>query len=172
MPSILIVCTANICRSPMAEAILKRLVAERPDADQWHIESAGTWANYGSPAATLTQFVIQSMGLDISNHHSQPVTFELIHQFDLILTMENQHKEGLILQFKPYADRIFMLSEMIGMLEDVRDPIGGELVDYQDTAQMLERILSDGLDRIYQLAVLHQKPISKSTSSRVSRSTE
>lgn len=154
MPSILIVCTANICRSPMAEAILKRLVADRPDADQWLIKSAGTWANYGSPAAVLSQLVVQNMGLDISTHQSQPVTLELMEKFDLILTMEDQQKEGLAIQFKPYADRIFMISEMIGRIEDIRDPIGGEMADYQETAQALERILSDGLDRIYQLAVM------------------
>ncbi len=157
MPSILIVCSANICRSPIAEAILKRLVADRPDADQWHIESAGTWANYGSPAAMLSQFVVQKMGLDISTHQSRPATLELVQQFDLILTMEDQQKEGLALQFKPYADRIFMISEMIGRVEDIPDPIGGELVDYQETARVLERFLSDGLDRIYQLAVLHHQ---------------
>jgi protein-tyrosine-phosphatase len=157
MPSILIVCTANICRSPIAEAILKRLVADRPDADQWYIKSAGTWANYGSPAAVLSQLVVQKMGLDISTHRSQPVTLELIQHFDLILTMEDQQKEGLALQFKPYADRIYMISEMIGRIEDIPDPIGGELVDYQETARVLERILSDGLDRIYQLAVMHHQ---------------
>src|SRR4030042_7070046 len=78
MPSILIVCSANICRSPIAEAILKRLVADRLDADQWYVESAGAWANYGSPAAVLSQYVVQKMGLDISNHQSQPVTLELM----------------------------------------------------------------------------------------------
>jgi protein-tyrosine-phosphatase len=157
MPSILIVCTANICRSPMAEAILKRLVADRSDADLWHIESAGTWAINSSPAAALSQIVMQRMGLDISTHHSQPVTLELMQQFDLILTMEDRQKEGLALQFKKYADRIFMVSEMIGRIENIPDPIGGELVDYQETARVLEHFLSEGLDRIYQLAVLHHQ---------------
>ncbi len=59
----MIVCTANICRSPMAEAILKRLVSTRPDAAQWHIESAGTWAIDGYPAAEYCQYAMQSMGL-------------------------------------------------------------------------------------------------------------
>jgi protein-tyrosine phosphatase len=166
MPSILIVCTANICRSPIAEAILKRLIAGRPDADQWHIDSAGTWARYGSPAAVLSQIVVQRMGMDISTHKSKPITLELMQQFDLILTMENQHKEGLRLQFEPYASRVFMLSEMIGREEDVPDPIGGEIADYSETGKMLERFLSDGLDRIYQLAVKNHEEISKNTENR------
>ena len=152
MPSVLIVCTANICRSPIAEAILKHLVAKLPDADQWIIESAGTWARYGAPAAVLSQLVVQQMGMDISNHRSKPVTPELVQQFNLILTMESQQKEGLSLQFEQYADRIFMLSEMIGRFEDVPDPIGGELGDYLATAQLLERFLLSGLNKINQLA--------------------
>jgi protein-tyrosine-phosphatase len=155
MLSILIVCTANICRSPMAEAILKNLVAKRPDADQWHIESAGTWAHDGAPPALFSQLVVQDMGLDISNHRSKPVTRKLLHHFDLVLTMERQQKVGLILGFKHFADRIFMLSEMVGRFEDVPDPIGGELIDYQATAKMMERFLSGGLEKIYQLASNH-----------------
>src|SRR4030042_3024995 len=146
MPSILLVCTANICRSPMAEAILKRLVASRPDADQWHIESSGTWANFGIEPAALSQFVMHTMGMDISSHISQPVTMELLQNFDLILTMEANHKEGMIYHFSEFADRIFMLSEMVGIEEDVSDPMGGELVDFKATARELEHYLSDGFD--------------------------
>jgi protein-tyrosine-phosphatase len=151
MPSILIVCTANICRSPMGEAILKQLVAARSDAGEWRIESAGTWALHGSSPAPLSQLVMQTRGLDISHHQSQPVTEELIQQFDLVLTMESNHKEGLQLVFKDHADRIFMLSEMVGQREDISDPIGGELEDYHDTADRLEKILSQGLERIIQV---------------------
>ncbi len=144
----------------MAEAILKQLVAKRPDTVDWHIASAGTWARYGAPAAVLSQLVVQEMGMDISSHQSQPVTEALIQQFDLVLTMERQQKEGLILQFKPYAKRIYMLSEMVNRVEDVPDPIGGELTDYQVTVNMLNRFLSAGLTKIHQLAL---KPHSKST---------
>jgi protein-tyrosine-phosphatase len=152
MPSILIVCTANICRSPMAEAMLKQLVAERTDADRWHIESAGTWASYGHPAADLSQQVMKEMGLDITNHQSKPVTEELLHRFDLILTMEENQKEALTIQFKAYADRIFLLSEMVDLVRSIPDPIGGTLADYQDTARLIQKILVNGQDKIVRLA--------------------
>jgi protein-tyrosine-phosphatase len=161
MPAILIVCTANICRSPMAEAILKHLVASRQDANQWYIESAGTWAKKGYPAAELSQYVMQTMGMDISSHKSQPVSLELVQRFDLILTMENNQKEGMIVQFGQYANRIFMLSEMIGIMMDIPDPIGGEMIDYEETAHRLEHIMLDGLDRIYQQALLNQNNMRK-----------
>ena len=162
MPSILIVCSANICRSPMAEAILKRLVSKRPDATQWHIESAGTWALNGCPAAELSQYVMQSMGMDISSHQSQPVSLDLIQRFDLILTMESNHKEGLIAEFGQDKHRIFMLSEMIGLMMDIPDPVRGQLVDFEETARLLERILTDGLEQIFQIAVMNQKCVTDS----------
>jgi protein-tyrosine-phosphatase len=141
----------------MAEAILKRLVSDRKDADLWHIESAGTWAKDGYPAAELSQYAMQSIGMDITSHKSQPVRLALIKRFDLILTMENNHKDGLIYEFGEFSDRIFMLSEMVGLMMDVPDPIGGQLADYEETAHLLERLLSDGLERIYQLATMNPK---------------
>ncbi len=152
MLSVLLVCTANICRSPMAEALLKHLVSERTDSGQWTISSAGTWARPGIPASIFSQVVMEEKGLDIRSHQSQPVTEELLSHCDLVLTMEGQHKEGLCLQFPRFSGRIYMLSEMVGRPEDVPDPIGGELSDYQATARLLERYLSGGLERIYQLA--------------------
>jgi protein-tyrosine-phosphatase len=156
MLSILIVCTANICRSPMAEAILKHLVSERPDATQWHIESAGTWAISGCRAAELSQYVMQTMGMDIGSHRSQPVSLDLIRKFDLILTMENNHKEGMMAEFHSYADRIFMLSEMVGLTVNITDPIGGKVEDYVETANSLNRIISEGVERIFQLATINK----------------
>lgn len=153
MPNILIVCTANICRSPMGEAILKKLVSERDDADQWHIESAGTWAIDGRDPAFLSKYVMELMGIDISTHRSQPINLKMLRNFDLILTMEKDQKRWLKAQHVEFADRIYMLSEMVGGENDIPDPIGGELVYYQEIAQLLEHILSDGLERIYQLAI-------------------
>jgi protein-tyrosine-phosphatase len=156
MTAVLIVCTANICRSPMAEAILKKLVSERPDAEQWRVESAGTWAMEGNPPALLSQFVMEKMGMDISSHQSQSTSLKLLHNFDLVLTMEDVHKKILQDQYKEIADRIFLLSEMVGEKVDIPDPIGGELIDYEETAYLLEHILVDGLDKIVQLALMHK----------------
>lgn len=157
MPSVLIVCTANICRSPMAEALLKHQVSKRPDADQWHVASAGTWALEGLEPAIFSQQVMRTRGLDITHHQSQPVSRELLRNFDLILTMDNQQQEGLRLGFAEFRDKIYLLSEMVGSREDISDPIGGELADYEATAQKLEQIISTGLERITRLALTHHQ---------------
>jgi len=63
----------------------------------------------------------------------------------------------LLCEFWEFSDRIFMLSEMVGLMMDIPDPIGGQLADYEETAHLLERLLSDGLERIYQLSSMNQK---------------
>ena len=65
------VCTANWVRSPMAEALLKALVADSPD-DAWRIES-GTWAVEGLPPMPRTEAVMAERSIDISAHASQPI---------------------------------------------------------------------------------------------------
>ena len=157
MVAILIVCTANICRSPMAEAILKKLVSERQDVGQWNIESAGTWALDGNPPAFLSKYVMEMMGMDISSKKSQSVNLKLLKNFDLVLTMEEEHKQWLKEQYGESGDRVYMLSEMVGEIIDIPDPIGGELFEYKEVAELLQKIITDGFERIYQLAVIHQQ---------------
>ncbi len=141
----------------MGEAILKRLFSERPDADQWHVESAGTWAMDGSSPAINSKVVMELMGMDISAHRSQAINLKMLKNFDLILTMEEEHKRWLKAQYRDFADRIYLLSEMVDQYEDIPDPIGGEMADYQEIAQLLEHMLTQGFDRICQLALLHQE---------------
>ena len=154
MPSILFICTANICRSPMASAIMQIICSERSDPQLWRIESAGTWANDGDSVAEGTEIVMDSRGIDVSTHRSRLVRREIINKFDLVLTMERGHKEALQIEFPDISNRIYMLSEMIGLTFDIRDPYGGPLIGYEKTASDIERILDDGFDNIQTLASL------------------
>ena len=148
MPSVLFVCTANICRSPIAVALLRKIVQERPDADQWVIESAGTWGLDGEPAAAGSRRVSEEKGMDISAHRARTVTRELLKQFDLILTMEAGHKEALRLEFPEARRRIFQLSELIDHHFDISDPIGQPFASFQETAAEIDRILHGGLGNL------------------------
>lgn len=150
MNSVIFVCTANICRSPMAMGLLRNRVALQ--AGEWRIESAGTWASYGEPAAGRGQLALQAYGIDLSDHRSRPVTAELLAGFNLILTMERGHKEALRAEFPSLARRVYLLSEMIGQFFDIHDPIGGPQVDFDDTARELNMLLSRGFDKISRLS--------------------
>ncbi|HEX2979034.1 MAG TPA: hypothetical protein VHO48_02105, partial [Anaerolineaceae bacterium] len=89
--------------------------------------------------------------LDVSAHRSRQVTRELLADYDLILTMELGHKEALLVEFPEVMGRVFMLSEMVGEIKDVDDPIGTPDEEYEKTAQLLENWLRRGFDRIMTL---------------------
>jgi protein-tyrosine-phosphatase len=106
----------------------------------------------GDPAAQRTQIVLAERGLDGSQHRSQPVTAELLEQYNLILTMEQGQKEALSIEFSQLAGRVFMLSEMIGLTFDIQDPINQSSDEFRATLREIDRILRDGLVKITGLA--------------------
>ena len=150
MRSVLFICSANICRSPLAMCLfIAKLGA---DAADWWVESAGTWDIEGEPVARNTQLILMERGLDLKDHCSRPITRDLLHSFNLILTMAQGHKEALQIEFPEIAERVFMLSEMTGKIYDIRDPIGGSMADFQQTASEFDQIFTEGFEKIDQLA--------------------
>lgn len=150
MHSILFVCTANQCRSPMAEGLLRlRVGLDNPD---WLIESAGTWAVDGAPATAHAVSTLKERGYDLGYHRSRLVTRALLEPYQLILTMERGHKEALQIEFPEFKDRAYLLSEMIGKQFNIEDPIGYPLSEYQATARDIDQILEQGFERISRLA--------------------
>ena len=150
MRSVLFVCTANICRSPMAMGLLQKAVSK--ELEEWRISSAGIWAENGYPPAQHTLAVLQDRGIDICDCRSRRVTEEMLKSNNLILTMERGQKEALKAAFPEHASRIFLLSEMSSNPHDIVDPIGHPLADYEHTAQEVEQIFSKGIKRIRKLA--------------------
>ena len=150
MPSILFVCMANICRSPMAMGMFMAMVQHEPVP--WQVGSAGTWAIEGAPAHPNTIQVLAERGISLEGHRAQSVDNKLLQSFNLILTMEEGQKEALQVEFPDMGEKIFMVTEMVGLSYNIQDPVGGELSDFRITANDFERIFTDGYDRIVQLA--------------------
>ncbi len=151
MNSVLFICSANICRSPMAMGLLRLMVEE--SSDQWKIKSTGVWDMGGQQVAANTLLVLKERGIDLNDHTSRTVTGTMLSEFNLVLVMEDIHKEVLKLAFPKYTDRIYMLSEMVGDIYDIVDPIWGSLADFEETALEMERILTEGFKKISILAV-------------------
>ena len=149
---VLFVCTGNTCRSPMAEALFRRLAAERLGCRPEEIErqgvvvaSAGISAWNGTRASAGAIDVMAEMGGDLGGHESQPLTEDLVRQADVILTMTAAHRAAILAQFPEAGGRVTMLSPD---RQDVLDPIGGNLDIYRRCARQIHGHLSARLDTL------------------------
>ena len=124
----------------------------KDELGDWKIGSAGTWAVEGEPAMGFVQKLLLQKGIDIREHRSAQVTEELLNQYNLILTMERGHKEGLRIEFPAKAGRIYLLSEMVGQIFDIPDPVGGPPAEYEATLRDIDQLLTKGFERINLLA--------------------
>ncbi|MCB8944726.1 MAG: low molecular weight protein arginine phosphatase [Ardenticatenaceae bacterium] len=155
MSHILIVCTANICRSPVGEAVLRDRLQKQGLPD-WTVASAGTWALDGHSASPHSVTVMAEKGLDLREHLAQTVTGQMLAEADLVLCMELGHVEALQAEFPRHRDKIFLFSEMVGKRYSVADPYGGPLDGYQRMAQEVTNLVDNGLERIITLARANQ----------------
>ena len=142
---IVIVCTGNTCRSPMGEALMRERIAEKIGVEAKELEakgvvvaSAGIAAMPGSLASPQSCEVMNSMGIDIDHHCSQPVTPHLIQFADLILTMTDGHRQALVNHWPSAASRTFTLRRDKG---DISDPIGMPVAQYQACARQIDENL-------------------------------
>ncbi|MDQ7794186.1 MAG: low molecular weight protein arginine phosphatase [bacterium] len=146
MKNILVVCSGNTCRSPMAAALLAtRLGAGR------QILAAGTAAVPGSGASALAIQVMGERGLDLGGHRARILSRDLVEQADLVLTMTRAHRQAVLDLVPGAADRTFTLREYAGCPVnppvdeelDISDPLGRGLEVYQAVAGELERLADE-----------------------------
>jgi tRNA threonylcarbamoyl adenosine modification protein (Sua5/YciO/YrdC/YwlC family) len=146
--TILFICSGNTCRSPMAEAIAKKYLADRMSVSPEELEdrgisvmSAGSFAMPGAPAAPQAVEALKAMGLDLSRHRSQALSVELVHQADSIYAMTRNHAKTVVSLVPAAADKVSALDPD----RDIEDPIGSDLPVYIQVADLLKALIEKRL---------------------------
>jgi protein-tyrosine-phosphatase len=141
---VLIVCTGNMCRSPMAEAILKEMLTKRGEVGL-EVTSAGTDALMGGRATGLAVETMRDKGIDLTGFKSKPVDERLIRESELVLTMTLRQKEEIISRHPAAEGKVFTLKEFAGECGalDIEDPYGPDRIRYR----MCVREIRDNLRR-------------------------
>jgi protein-tyrosine phosphatase len=152
MPSVLFVCTANVCRSPLAEVLLRDWLRRQAVPGQWTVGSAGTWAEAGMPASSYSQVMAEERGLTLAPHAARTVDGPLLAAADVILCMSRSHREALQIEFPEHAARIHLWTALAGPPYDIADPYGGPRAGYAAMAAEMEALVEKTGDHIVTLA--------------------
>jgi protein-tyrosine phosphatase len=147
--TILCICSGNYCRSPMAEGLLRREIANHGHASQISVHSAGTTNYYeGQPPAPLVMQVVKEHGGDLNGYHPRQLTPQDIAQADLILAIAQEHMDYIAEHFPQAAPRTLLLSQLVGQHADVLDPGVQEIGALDRCADLIERYITKGYAEI------------------------
>jgi protein-tyrosine phosphatase len=144
---ILLVCTANICRSPMAEAWIR---AKHPCRS---ISSAGVAALVGKPADPCAIHVMDSIGIDLSSHRARQLDEALCWKNDLILAMERAHVRAIEKQFPMARGKTYLLGHWSSSYQEISDPYQKPLFAFEASLHQIQDSVSALSDFLPSLAV-------------------
>ncbi len=148
---ILVVCTGNTCRSPIAEGFLRKRLSEKLNCDVdalegvgYKVASAGVAAAAGQPASPEAVQVGHESGFDLRRHRSTPVDRGLLDQADVVLVLADGHRRQILEAYPHVAAKVQRLDEQ----GDVPDPIGCDVDVYRRCAEMIRRAVNKRMDEM------------------------
>ena len=140
---ILVVCVGNICRSPMAEALLRR---ELRGQDGFTVESAGLGALVGHAASEHSVTLMDEFGLDISGHRARQLHPDMVRDADLVLVMEAGHKRAIDDADVTARGKVYRLGEWQDT--DIDDPYRQEREAYEDALRDIQAGVASWVEKI------------------------
>ena len=144
--TIVIVCTANICRSPMAERLLSHaLAAEKPPLNQLKVVSAGVAAAHGHSATDHSITAMKKVGIDLADHVSRPLTQDMLDQALAVFTMTETHRALIQISFDRVPEHMHLFREFMNTdgESEIPDPYGQNFNNYVSSRDsMVEAIPS------------------------------
>lgn len=143
MKSVLVLCEGNICRSPMAAALL---AAGLPDV---RVRSSGLGALVGSPADPHAVQLMAERGLDITAHRAEQITRQQCESSDLVLTMSTSQRDAVLALYPQVRGRVYRLGEYAKC--DIPDPYREDLQYFRYVFDLIDKAADDWLGRIRQL---------------------
>ncbi len=144
MKKIILVCTGNTCRSPIAEALLKEMLEGRGLEDEIMVSSAGIYAFEGDEASPQAIDVMKNeYGIDLTRHRARVLYDSDIEKASLILVMTKHHKEMIADIYPEAVSKVHLLKEYAGLVKDtdVIDPFGQDYNTYKRCAKELEQLI-------------------------------
>jgi protein-tyrosine phosphatase len=144
--TIITVCTANICRSPMAAALLQHaLAAQEEPLRSLQVISAGVAAHDGEPVSQNSIQALRKVGIDVSAHRSQMLTPKMANEALAIFCMTETHRARIQMAVRPAPKHLHLFREFLpkGADKEIGDPFGGSLKLYESCRdEMVEAIPS------------------------------
>lgn len=148
---IMFICTGNICRSAMADGMLKKMAIDRNL--NLEVYSCGIYAEDGDHATYNAIYAARNYDVDISNHRAKNIRNSKIKEMDIILCATKSHKEAVIRMYPEIKEKVYTMKEYAGIDNngqdmDIKDPWGYGIEIYNNCIVEIEKCLEKIINKI------------------------